>query len=92
MVSFLLKRAVFILAALAAAAPAGAQESPWRPLGPYGGNVTALTADPARSGTVYAATEGGVFKTADGGGSWTSLYPPAPSSNVRRRSWGSRAR
>jgi len=36
------------------------------------GGVTALAVDPRRSGTVYAAlTQGGIYKTTDGGQTWT---------------------
>jgi photosystem II stability/assembly factor-like uncharacterized protein len=36
------------------------------------GSVRALTVDPRRSGTVYAAlTQGGIFKTTNGGQTWT---------------------
>jgi photosystem II stability/assembly factor-like uncharacterized protein len=37
-----------------------------------GGGVTALAVDPRRSGTVYAAlTQGGIYKTTNGGQTWT---------------------
>jgi photosystem II stability/assembly factor-like uncharacterized protein len=36
----------------------------------YGG-VTALAVDPRRPGTVYAATHGGIYKTTNGGKTWT---------------------
>jgi photosystem II stability/assembly factor-like uncharacterized protein len=42
--------------------------------GPFGGIVTALAVDPAQSATVYAGTYGGgVFKSTDGGGSWSGI-------------------
>ena len=50
--------------------------SPWTPLGPTGGNTYALVADPSAAGTLYAAVYGGgVFKTTDGGASWTPSSP-----------------
>lgn len=63
------------LALLAAASPLTAQELPWIPLGPFGGTVQHLTADPATPGVVYAsAREQGVFKSVDGGATWTPLF------------------
>jgi photosystem II stability/assembly factor-like uncharacterized protein len=35
------------------------------------GGVTALAVDPRRTGTVYAATNGGIYKTTNGGQTWT---------------------
>jgi len=35
--------------------------------------INALAIDPANGQTVYAATQGGVFKTADGGSTWTLI-------------------
>jgi photosystem II stability/assembly factor-like uncharacterized protein len=63
--------ALLTASAARAAAPA---PPPWTPLGPFGGYVAALTADPARPGTVYARTTEGLYKTTDGGGSWTLIY------------------
>lgn len=41
--------------------------------GPPGGNVTALAIDPVTPATLYAGTESGVFKSTDGGGSWSAF-------------------
>ena len=41
------------------------------PASPVGTNVGDLAADPGVAGTVYAATDGGVAKTIDGGLTWT---------------------
>jgi photosystem II stability/assembly factor-like uncharacterized protein len=75
------------LALLTAAAPraslAAAPMSPrWTALGPFGAYVTALTADPARSGTIYAATSAGLYKTIDGGGSWAAIQVQNPIGSV----------
>jgi hypothetical protein len=48
----------------------------------------ALTADPRHAGTLYAGTEVGVYKTADGGRSWRPLHrglitPPPRSDQVK---------
>jgi len=53
----------------------------WTPVGPYGGYLTALAADPSNPGTLYAGTggvagaPGGLYKTTDGGTNWTLLNP-----------------
>jgi photosystem II stability/assembly factor-like uncharacterized protein len=43
----------------------------WSPLGPDGGSIYALAADPANPKLVYAATPTSVFRSGDGGDSWT---------------------
>ncbi len=58
------------LAAPSAAAAQGALGS-WMPLGPNGGEVTGLAADPAAPKTLYATTLfAGLFKSTDGGATW----------------------
>jgi len=59
-----------VCSTLPAAARAGLNE--WSSIGPYGpgGNVHALAADPVVSGTLYAGTDGGVFKSVDAGATW----------------------
>jgi len=44
----------------------------WSSIGPYGpgGNVRSLAIDPAASGTLYAGTDGGIFKSVDAGVTW----------------------
>lgn len=42
----------------------------WTPIGPFGGEVNALAADPKQPGVMYAATRGGVYKTVDRGATW----------------------
>ena len=54
-----------------AAVPAWAGVNVWTPIGPDGGNVFALTAAAQQAGVLYAGTSGGVFKSADGGASWS---------------------
>jgi photosystem II stability/assembly factor-like uncharacterized protein len=45
----------------------------WTPLGPDGGTITDLAADPQIHGTLYAGTQGGaVWKSLDGGAHWFS--------------------
>jgi photosystem II stability/assembly factor-like uncharacterized protein len=64
-----------ILAGMGWTGTALAQGDTWTSLGgPDGGIVRALAVDPVTPSTVYAATDGGgVFKSADGGGSWTAI-------------------
>ena len=50
----------------------------WTSLGPVGGPVTAIAIDPQNSGTVYAATGTGLFKSGDSGASWSALNPGPP--------------
>ena len=42
----------------------------WKNLGPEGGTIVALALDPRSPSTIYAACNGGVFKSEDGGASW----------------------
>jgi hypothetical protein len=51
--------------------PAAAGVDRWTPIGPEGGEILSLAADPDAPGTLYAGTRGGgVWKSLDGGGSW----------------------
>jgi photosystem II stability/assembly factor-like uncharacterized protein len=65
---------VALIALCSAAAPAAVRAgvNEWTSIGPYGpgGNVRALAVDPTAPGTLYAGTEGGVFKTVDAGATW----------------------
>ena len=45
----------------------------WTSNGPEGGTIRALAIDPATPTTLYAGTYGGVFKSTDGGGSWSAV-------------------
>jgi photosystem II stability/assembly factor-like uncharacterized protein len=63
-------RLFVILAAVAAPIAAGPQS--WTPIGPDGGLVQDLAADPVHPGVFYAACyDGGIFATRDGGATWT---------------------
>ncbi|MBI4905769.1 MAG: hypothetical protein HY820_19200 [Acidobacteria bacterium] len=65
----------------------------WTSIGPrpilsgtrtYSGRVTGIAVHPADSNTVYIGLDfGGVWKTTDGGQSWTSLTDSQPSSLIR---------
>jgi photosystem II stability/assembly factor-like uncharacterized protein len=55
------------------AAPLHAGTNFWTSMGPDGGSVTAVLADPIDAEVAYAATSrGGVFKSSDGGATWQS--------------------
>ena len=45
----------------------------WSNSGPEGGNITALAIDPITPATLYAAAQGGLFKTVDGGKNWKTI-------------------
>ncbi|HEX5761277.1 MAG TPA: hypothetical protein VF121_18985 [Thermoanaerobaculia bacterium] len=68
----LLPSVVALLLTGALAAPLAAGVDRWTRIGPYGGIVTALAAAPSRPVVVYAGlSTGGVFRSADAGGTWT---------------------
>ncbi len=65
------------------------QSQTWAPIGPdpmsssfyanVSGRITSLAVDPTNSNTVYAAAAGGgLWKSTDGGASWTSLTDDLP--------------
>ena len=68
-----------ILGCLSRAGVASAQNGTWTSNGPEGGPVQALAVDPLTPTTLYAGTfdeagdGGGVFKSTDGGGSWSAI-------------------
>lgn len=64
-------RAALALGVFIAVTPAAAQV--WRGLGPQGGEVHSLAADPNVDGRVYAATENGFFRSDDAGRHWTAV-------------------
>lgn len=68
-----------VLALLALAPPAGAQDpanapptpGTWRNLGPDGGVVQKVAAHPTDPNVVFAAGSGGIFRSGDGGATWS---------------------
>jgi photosystem II stability/assembly factor-like uncharacterized protein len=60
-----------------------AAAGPWSPIGPQGGPVDALALDPTNPQVLYAgAYGGGVWKSSDGGTSWTRLSGVPPQQSV----------
>jgi hypothetical protein len=55
-----------------ACANASAGANAWTPIGPDGGRVRVLAADPNNADTVYAAGDGAVWKSVDGGAHWSA--------------------
>src|SRR5438874_32924 len=51
----------------------------WTSIGPQGGSIKALAIDPMTPATLYAGTNAGVFKSTDGGGSWSAINTSLPS-------------
>ena len=72
---------VALVALLSVAAVAG--ENVWTSNGPYGGFIQALVIDPTNTQTVYAGAHGGgVFKSTNGGSSWTAINSGLPDTSV----------
>ena len=64
--------------ALWAASPSAGADS-WVPVGPPGGDVRSLAADPANPRRLYLGTADGVlYRSEDQGSSWRRLYPGFP--------------
>ena len=56
------------------AASVDATDEPWTSGGPIGaGNVTCLAIAPSNPDAIYAGSEGEIFKTSDGGATWTGV-------------------
>ncbi|HVT16145.1 MAG TPA: hypothetical protein VHQ90_08215 [Thermoanaerobaculia bacterium] len=63
-----------------AQAPLAADVGRWTALGPNGGDVHGLAVDPVHPNVIYAASfaGGGIFKSGDGGASWTQINHGLP--------------
>ncbi len=69
---------IWIVALVAGGYPLQAQ---WRSLGPFGGAVNIVRIDPNAPDTLLAATaNASLFRSADGGNTWSPLHFPAESS------------
>ncbi len=62
---------LLVVSVLAWSALGRADNSAWQPLGPYGGDVRSLTAQPHNPSRLFLGTSNGqVYSSADGGRSW----------------------
>jgi photosystem II stability/assembly factor-like uncharacterized protein len=62
--------------------PATTADRRWVSLGPQGGGINALATNPTAPQTIFAATSGGVFKSTDGGGSWSTANTGLPDTGL----------
>ena len=63
-----------VIVGLSSTTTVSAQTETWTTLGPEGGSILSLAVDPVAPTTLYAGTvSGGIFKSTDGGGSWTLI-------------------
>jgi photosystem II stability/assembly factor-like uncharacterized protein len=75
--------ALFLTILVLLARPAAAGVDRWTPIGPEGGQIVSLAADPDAPGTLYAGTVGGgVWKSVDGGGSWAPTPEGLPAESI----------
>ena len=61
------------------------EQPPWEPVGPnnIGGRITDIVGHPSNSQIFYvAAASGGVFKTINGGITWTPIFEDAPVQSI----------
>ena len=65
-----------LLGAAALASPAGARDSHWRSFGPGGGNIGSLAIDPRDARVVYAANFQDLYRSRDGGETWSAFGLP----------------
>jgi photosystem II stability/assembly factor-like uncharacterized protein len=73
----------FVFVVFLLATPLLAADGSWSLLGPDGGTVRALAVDPATPRAIYAGTQGeGVFKSLDGGDTWSRSGSGLPKSEV----------
>jgi photosystem II stability/assembly factor-like uncharacterized protein len=71
--------AIVVALALASTVRLAAGTGSWTQLGPYGGDVNALAADPRHPGILYAGTlTSGAFKSVDGGANWSAASRGLP--------------
>jgi WD40 repeat protein/photosystem II stability/assembly factor-like uncharacterized protein len=54
----------------------------WNSIGPEGGPIHALVVNPATPTTLYAGTDGGVFRSTDAGGHWVTVNSGLKASEV----------
>ena len=65
---------LFVFCCFLTAMPVSAGLDQWTSIGPEGGVIEAIAIDPSAPDTIYAGTPGGgVFKSINGGGSWSAV-------------------
>lgn len=69
-----------LLALLLMTSTRSASAAPWVSTGPVGGSARAFAVDPTNPAIIYAAAadSGGVYKTGDGGASWSAVNVGLP--------------
>ncbi|HEY7111565.1 MAG TPA: hypothetical protein VIA45_01415 [Thermoanaerobaculia bacterium] len=80
---FVVPSPVFAAVLFLAAAASFGQPGPWVALGPPGGSVYCLVPDPTDAATLYAGTRHGVYKSVDGGETWTFSSVGLPDERVQ---------
>lgn len=71
-------RLLAALGFLAAAGSAAGQAGVWTTHGPAGGNIYCIVPDSSQPSTLYAGTDVGVYKSEDGGASWSAASAGMP--------------
>lgn len=77
--NYLIALLFFCTLALFVSMPALAGINEWTTNGPYGGYIRVLAIDPTYTSTVYAGTNQGVYKSTNGGNSWSAMNTGIPS-------------
>jgi len=73
------RTAARLVLTLALGLPAAARAQTWVPVGPHGGDVRSLAADPTNHRRLYLGTADGVFyRSDDAGGRWQRMAPGFP--------------
>ena len=80
--SHLARVLVFSLLLTVSTLPARSAVDSWTSAGPEGGDISVLVVDPVTPSTIYAGTNGGVFKSVDGGANWTQSSDGVDSSYI----------
>jgi photosystem II stability/assembly factor-like uncharacterized protein len=73
----------FVVAVLAIEQPLVAENGVWLPVGPAGAQITSIVVDPQPPAIVHAGSAGTVYKSADGGTSWSANTSGLPGQIVQ---------
>ena len=75
-----LRRALSLIgfAALLGVSTSFASAAEWKRIGFEGEPINTLAIDPEATATIYAGTDKGLFKSTDGGSSWSAVLPTEP--------------